>query len=205
MGLRVALHVRHVPAAHPRGVPGGAPRLLAHVRQPVGDGAPGRDLHRPLLRPGGQGDGGRPDQVPLGGRRDGAGGGVRQPDPRLQDPQHHQPASLARRPVQRDRPRQVQPGRLHERRGAASARGDNLVGAVPLRLDLQRPRASPEAAVLLRVGDAAGHRAAVQEAAHARLEQLPGEERHPAERHAPVHRSAGADAVAHRRRGHELR
>src|SRR5258706_459717 len=110
------------------------------------------------------------------------------------------------------RPPRVQRGRLHRGHRVARPLGEHLPGAVPER---QRGRGSGAPArpgVLLRVGHAPGHPPALQEARRPpgragrgrRPRPLRGHGRHPAQRHPPRPRGAGADAGARRSRAPRL-
>ena len=152
LGLRHPLQVRHVQAGPRRpGAPAGAARHLADRRQPVGGPPRRRRRQRRLLRLRGLEVG----QVePRGG---GAGAGVRHADPGLRDQDDGQPEALggAAR-AGRARPRRLQRGALR-RRGLGGAQGlGDLGGPLPERRHRGGQGAEAQAAVLLRLGVAAG-------------------------------------------------
>eukprot|EP00166_Cyanidium_caldarium_P002264 ctg_2260.g738 len=174
LGIRHPLQVWHVRAAHPQRPTDGGARLLADARQPVRDRAPRRQVSG-VLRwarlPVHRPPGPPPLQV--GGR----GGGP---------------------PGHRVRARLLQHRRLLRQPGGASDQRVHLGGAVPERQHRRRQGASPQAAVLFRVGHAAGRHPPLPEATASAHRAAVASER-ATQRHAPHHRHRGADAHPARR------
>ena len=154
-------------------------------------------------------DAGREDRLRLGGHADGHGHGLRHARARVPQQHGQQHAPLVREEHAGVRPGLLQPRRLREGgRGEGQVR-DHLQGAVPERQRVRGQGAAPEAGVLLRGRDPAGHHPPLQEERRAGLQRLPRPGGRPAQRHPPLrgHPRADADPPGHgedragRRRG----
>jgi hypothetical protein len=177
-----------------------APRRLAALRQPLGDPAPRRDLPGALLRPDRLCEG-RERRLPgaLGRRARGLGDGLRHSDRGLLQRHGQHAAAVVGQGQPRVRPAELQLGRVRARGREQDQHREHIEGAVPEGRPVRRQGAAAQAAVLLRVGDAAGRAAPLPEVRRAALGGAAAEGRDPAERHAPGAGHPRADADAGRR------